>query len=112
MRLILIAAVLFLVAQSAAPFLRGFTAGIDYDPARQGEVVLLSTATCPYCARMRAYLRAGGVPYRELDVERDPEGRARFAAAGGFGVPVLLVGDEVAVQGYDPAAVREALSGR
>jgi glutaredoxin 3 len=83
--------------------------GLHYDPARHGQVVLLSTASCPYCVRMRAYLRAGGVPYRELDVEHDPEGRRRFRASGAVGVPVLLVGAAV-VEGYHPAAIRAAFA--
>ena len=109
MRAILIAAAIILIAQNASPLLLYVTGGLDYDAARQGEVVLLSTAGCTYCSRMRAYLRAGGVPYRELDVDREPEGRRLFHAAGGIGVPLLLVG-EIAVQGYDPAAVREAFA--
>ena len=107
--IILIASAVFLIAQNASPLLLYVTGGLDYDAARQDEVVLLSTAGCPYCSRMRAYLRAGGVPYRELDVDRDPEGRRLYDAAGGIGVPLLLVG-EFAVQGYDPAAVREAFA--
>jgi glutaredoxin 3 len=108
MRAILIVCALFLIAQNASPLLLYVTGGLRYDVARHGEVVLLSTAGCAYCSRMRTYLHAGGVPYRELDIEHDPEGSRLFHEAGGIGVPLLLVG-EIAVQGYDPAAVREAV---
>src|SRR5262245_45433922 len=109
MRLFLALAVAFLLVQNAAPLALLLQGGLDYDAARQGEVVLLGTANCPWCARVRAYLRAGGVPFRELDVERDPEGARRFAEIGGIAVPVLQVGG-VSVRGYDPAAIREAFA--
>ena len=109
MRTFLILLAAFLLVQNAAPLALFVGGGLDYDPARDGEVVLLSTSACSYCARMRSFLRAGGVPYRELDVERDAEGRQRFAAIDGFAVPVLMVGD-VVVRGYDPDAVRAAFA--
>jgi hypothetical protein len=49
------------------------------------------------------------VPYRELDVERDPDGARRFADAGGIAVPILQVGG-VTVRGYDPDAIRAAFA--
>lgn len=107
MRFFLALAAAFLLVQYAAPIaLRG---GLDYDPSRHGEVVLLGTAGCPWCARVRDYLRAGGVPFRELNVESDPEGARRFAEIGAVAVPVLQVGD-VIVRGYDPAAIRAAFA--
>jgi glutaredoxin len=99
----------FLLLQDHEP-LRLFARGsLGYDAARHGEVLLLGTAGCMHCTRMRAFLRAGGVPYRELDVERDPEGRRRYAALGEAGVPVLIVAGRV-IRGYDPGAVRAALA--
>jgi glutaredoxin len=109
MRSFLILLAAFVLVQNAAPLALFVSGGLDYDAARDGEVVLLSTADCSYCARMRALLSGGGVPYRELDVERDAEGKQRFAAVGGFAVPVLLVGD-VVVRGYDPGAVQAAFA--
>jgi len=109
MRFFLALAVAFLLIQNAAPIALVLRGGLDYDAARQGEVVLLGTSGCPWCARVRAYLRAGGVPFRELDVERDPEGARRFAEIGAVAVPVLQVGG-VTVRGYDPAAIRAAFA--
>jgi glutaredoxin len=109
MRFFLALAVAFLLIQNAAPIALVLRGGLDYDAARQGEVVLLGTSGCPWCARVRAYLRAGGVPFRELDVERDPEGARRFAEIGAVAVPVLQVGG-VTVRGYDPSAIRAAFA--
>ena len=109
MRLFLALAVAFLLVQNAAPLALMLQGGLDYDAARHGEVVLLGTAGCPWCARVRAYLRAGGVPFRELDVEHDPEGARRFAELGAVAVPVVQVGG-VSVRGYDPTAIREAFA--
>ena len=55
MRLFLALAVAFLLVQNAAPLTLLLQGGLDYDAARQGEVVLLGTADCPWCARVRAY---------------------------------------------------------
>jgi mycoredoxin len=107
MRYLVAFAVMLLLLPYASPLLLYIEGGLHYEPARQGEVVLLTAPGCGYCVRMRSYLHAGGVPYRELDVERDPEGRRRFEASGAVGVPVLLVGDAV-VEGYDPQAIRAA----
>lgn len=111
MRSWLVLAAAFLLAQAVpmlGPWLQG--RALDYDPARHGEGVLLVAAGCGYCQQMRRLLHAGGVPFRELDVLADAEGRSRLAAVGAAGVPVLLIGGAV-VRGYDPAAVREALAG-
>lgn len=110
MRALLVLLALFVLAQYASPLWLRLQGGLDYDAARHGEVVLLTTPGCGYCARMRTLLAAGGVPYRDLDVTRDAEGRRRFADSGASGVPVLFVGDEV-VYGYDPDAVRAAFAG-
>jgi glutaredoxin len=108
-RLLIVLVLAVVLIPKAAPLLVFLRGGYDYDAARQGEVVLLSTAGCSWCAQMKTLLWAGGIEYRELDVERDAEGRRRYEEAGASGVPVLFVGDEI-VRGYDPGAVRAAFA--
>jgi len=66
------------------------------------EPVLYTAAWCTYCAQARAYLARAGIRYRELDVD-SPEGKTAFAAAGGGGVPLLVVEDDQ-LRGYTELA--------
>ena len=72
-------------------------------------VVLLSTAWCGYCRKLRGDLASWGVEYVEFDVEASHEGRNAYELVGGRGVPILLVGDEV-VHGYSPQRARELIA--
>lgn len=74
-----------------------------------GRVVLYGTAWCPACARLRACLERHAVPFDDRDVERSTRADAEWAALGGAGVPVTLVGQHV-VHGLDAGALRAALA--
>lgn len=77
--------------------------------AESREVVIYTTAWCPYCARLRAGLRASAIPYEELDVERSLKGQLGFWTLRGRGVPVSAIGPQI-VYGYDVARLTAALS--
>ena len=47
-----------------------------------GEIVLYATAWCGYCAKTRELFAEDGVAYREVDIEKDSAGRARYQALG------------------------------
>lgn len=86
--------------------------GVDHAALRaevgDKPVVLLSTAWCGYCRKLRADLKNWDVPYNEIDVERSDAGQRAYALLGGRGVPILLVGDQV-VHGYSPKRARELM---
>ena len=90
-------------------------AGCGRDPASlraeigSSPVVLLSTAWCGYCRKLRSDLADWGVSYEEFDVESSTAGRNAYGIVGGRGVPILLVGDEV-VHGYSPQRARELIA--
>lgn len=73
-----------------------------------GEVILYATEWCGYCEKTRVILSERGVPYREFDVEKSAEGKARFERLKGRGVPVLEIGDEV-IHGFNKGAIDNAL---
>ncbi|HEY6640759.1 glutaredoxin family protein [Povalibacter sp.] len=73
-----------------------------------GDVVLYATTWCGYCRKTRELLTRQGVPYREFDIEASDEGRARYEALGGNGVPVLDVRGTV-IHGYDERRILSAL---
>lgn len=59
-----------------------------------GEVVIYATPWCPYCVRARALLKAKGVDYREVRVDRDLSLRHEMMARSGRRtVPQIWVGE-------------------
>lgn len=77
----------------------------------QNGIVMLGAEWCGYCKRLKAGLEAAGVPYTELDVEDGGTGQEAFAALGGRGVPVTVIGQQV-VHGYNTARLGQLLSER
>ncbi len=66
-------------------------------------VVLYSASWCGYCKAAKSYLGAGGIAYREIDVDTE-SGQAAYAqAGGGNGIPLLVAGGQ-RVQGFSQAA--------
>ena len=83
----------------------------DGDPAvigNQGEVVLYATSWCGYCRKTRALFEANGVAYTEFDIETSDEGRRRYEALDGDGVPVIDIHGTV-LHGYDKDEILAAL---
>lgn len=92
--------------------LAGCAGGVDHAALRaevgSKPVVLLSTAWCGYCRKLRADLKNWDVPYDEIDVEQSDAGQRAYDLVGGHGVPILLVGDQI-VHGYSPKRARELM---
>lgn len=87
-----------------------------FDPApvasaNRQEVILYATSWCGYCRKTRALLEREGVAYTEFDIETSDEGRRRYEALDGDGVPVLDVRGDV-IHGYDEAEILSALHRR
>jgi len=76
--------------------------------AATASVVMYSTSWCPHCKRARAYFARNGIAYQEVDVEKSEAGKRDFAALGGGGVPLILVGGK-AMRGFDPVRMDHLL---
>lgn len=76
--------------------------------ARPGDVAMISSESCAYCARARAWFGEHGVPFAECFIETDAACAARFRALMAPGTPVLLVRGETQV-GFSPQRVVSAL---
>lgn len=64
--------------------------------AREGvaQVVIYTTEPCPYCTHAKRLLEARGIRYREVNLARDPAGRAELVAlTGRYTFPQIVVGD-------------------
>ena len=64
----------------------------------QPRIVVFTTPTCPWCQRVKVYLRSKGFQFREVDVSRD-EAAARdlVRTTGQMGVPVTMIGNRPVV---------------
>lgn len=69
------------------------------------NVVMYTTAWCPYCVRARRLLDAKGVRYTDIRVDAEPERRAEMEARaeGRTSVPQIFI-DDLHVGGFDDMA--------
>jgi glutaredoxin 3 len=75
------------------------------------DVLVYTTEHCPFCVRAKALLEARGIPYREIDLARDPEGRAELVRRTGMMTfPQVLVDGEL-VGGFQETLIADR-SGR
>lgn len=73
------------------------------------KVLLFSTPTCSWCRRAKKYFRENRVPFKEIDIERDPEAaRDVQRKTGQTGVPVIKIGSRWIV-GFDRPAIEREL---
>lgn len=65
------------------------------------EVLMYTTAICPYCVAAKNFLKSRGASYTEVRVDIDPARRAEMLArAKRSSVPQMFVGD-VHIGGYE-----------
>jgi glutaredoxin 3 len=73
------------------------------------RVIVFTTPTCPWCTRAKNYLRSRSVPFREVDVSRDPAAaRDLVRRTGQMGVPVVEI-DGRPIVGFDQARIDSLL---
>ena len=57
------------------------------------QVTLYTTDPCGFCSQAKALLRARGVDYVEINLAKDPEGRADLVAlTGQMTFPQIVIG--------------------
>ncbi len=76
------------------------------------RAVLFSTSTCSWCRRAKRYFRKNRVPFKEINVERDPDAaRDIVRKTGQTGVPVIKIGNKWIV-GFDRERIEKELARR
>ena len=50
---------------------------------RMADVVVYTTEPCGFCRQAKALLDSRGVPYEEINLSKDPDGRADLVARTG-----------------------------
>jgi glutaredoxin-like YruB-family protein len=73
------------------------------------KVTVYSTPTCPYCVRVKQFLKDNNIVFEDFDVSSDSEkAEEMIAKSGQMGVPVLNVEGEIIV-GFDKERIKQAL---
>lgn len=74
------------------------------------DIKVYTTATCPWCTKVKNYLSEKGLKYQEIDVGRDSGSvEEMIALTGQRNVPVTVIDGEVVV-GFDREALEEQLT--
>jgi glutaredoxin 3 len=60
------------------------------------DVVVYTTDPCSFCVRVKQLLKARGIEYTEINLARDPAGRAELVERTGMmSFPQVVIRDEV-----------------
>ena len=63
-------------------------------------VTMYTTDACPFCIRAKALFAKRGIEYDEVNLARDPDGRAQLIKRTGmYTFPQILIGDQ-AIGGF------------
>ena len=58
-------------------------------------VTLYTTQACPFCTSAKALLVKRGIAYEEINLARDPDGRAKLQERTGmFTFPQIIIGEQ------------------
>ena len=73
------------------------------------KVILFSTNSCSWCRRAKNYFKENKVPFKEINVERDPSAAREIQKkTGQTGVPVIKIGSKWIV-GFDKEKIESTL---
>jgi glutaredoxin-like YruB-family protein len=73
------------------------------------EIKVYSTPTCPWCAKLKAFLKEKGVEFDEVDVSADQEAAQQMIEKSGqMGVPQMEINGKIIV-GFDQPAIEAEL---
>ena len=78
--------------------------------AAPGDIQMVSSQTCVYCALARRWFDEHRVAYRECMIEKDAGCREVFERSRAPGTPLILVKGKALV-GFDPKKIDAALQG-
>ncbi|EES48554.1 glutaredoxin family protein [Clostridium botulinum] len=73
-------------------------------------VKIYTTDSCPWCVKVKNYLKSKSVDFEELNVQEDMVAREDMVKKSKqMGVPVLDINDKIII-GFDKPSIDEALS--
>jgi len=73
---------------------------------------MYSTVWCGYCHRLKAQMQRAGIPYHEVDIERDADAAELVMAVNGGNqtVPTVVFPDGTAITNPSLAQVQQRLT--
>ena len=73
------------------------------------KVKVYSTPTCPYCIRVKQFLKDNTVVFEDIDVSRNQDAaQEMIKRSGQMGVPVIDI-DGVLIIGFDKEKIKNTL---
>ncbi len=77
---------------------------------RQKRIIVFSTPSCPWCRKVKTYLRQKGFKFKDIDVSKDTRAaRDMVRKTGQQGVPQLWI-DNYPIVGFDKAKIDRMLN--
>ena len=74
--------------------------------------IIFTTSTCSWCRRAKRYFKERKIPFKEVNIERDPDAaRDVVHKTGQKGVPVIKIGSSWIV-GFDRDRIEKELACR
>lgn len=74
------------------------------------KVTVYSTETCPWCHKLKGFLKENKIEFEEKNVAEDEQARNELVEkTGQMGVPVIVIKGKEPIIGFDVAAIKEAL---
>jgi glutaredoxin-like YruB-family protein len=74
------------------------------------QVKVYSTSTCPYCLRLKEYLKQKNIEFQNIDVTINKQYVEEMVRVSGqMGVPVITIDDKVVI-GFDRAKIDALLN--
>jgi glutaredoxin 3 len=75
------------------------------------QIILYTTAVCPYCVAAKNFLKSRGAQWQEIRVDTDPVARATMMErAKRTSVPQIFIGD-THIGGYDDLVALDRAGG-
>ncbi|MBD3310829.1 NrdH-redoxin [Candidatus Woesearchaeota archaeon] len=73
------------------------------------KVTVYSTSTCPWCTKVKDFLKENNVEFEDIDVSSDQEKQEEMVEKSGqMGVPVIDIDGEIVV-GFDEDKLKKLL---
>lgn len=73
------------------------------------QVTVYSTPACPFCIRVKQFLKDSSVAFTDIDVSRDhARAQEMIKKSGQMGVPVIEIDGKIVV-GFDKEKLKELL---
>ncbi len=81
----------------------------DGEKKQQKRVVVYSTPSCPWCNRLKQYLRQNNIKFRDIDVSKDTKAaEAMVKKSGQQGVPQTDINGQIII-GFDKKKIDKLL---